>query len=133
MKPFTYIERIGLCFILTMLLGSFFFFFLYALPLSRGQDSYIGILSIFSGYGLLYLGMFSLLLRIIRILRNNISFFYLMVAVANIYTGILSAILYFLGKINLWWFDRCLLNLIVGVVILADGWLFRVSNNEKAN
>ena len=133
MKTYSYSEKIILSFILTLLLGSLIYFLLYALPIyispSRNGDYFIiAILWIFVDRTLLYVGILMLLMRIVRMLKNNIAFLYLFFGVANICTALLSIFLYFFGKIEVWWFHGCLLNLLVGVVILSDRSLIGIPN-----
>lgn len=128
MKPFSLIQKIALNFFMVCLLGWLVFLFLYVIPSRPGDYFNVSVIYMFACYGLLYAGLFILLLRAIRILKNNNSFLYLFFGVANVCAWVFCIFLFLNGKVETWWLHRCFLNLIPGLLILLDAVLLKHSN-----
>jgi hypothetical protein len=124
MNTFSFFEKILVCLFLTIVLGVLLYFLFYVIPSKPGDFSALTYIWMFIGYGLIYVSFLILLLRLIRVLKTNNFLFYVFLGVANISMWALCIVLFYLGKVNLWWLNRCLLNLLLGVLIISDGVLF---------
>jgi hypothetical protein len=71
-------------------------------------------------------GILLLALRIFRVIDKNKNFIYCFFGIANTLLGLLGVVLYLAGKINVFGIHDLLLNLLIGVLILADLFLFEM-------
>ena len=71
-------------------------------------------------------GILLLALRIFRAIDKNKNFLYCFFGLANTLLGLLGVVLYLAGKINMFGIHDLLLNLLIGVLILADLFLFEL-------
>jgi hypothetical protein len=124
MKRTDVLKMIGICFLITAVIAYLLFFLLYIISAKRGDYFNISVIYIFAGYVLLYSSLFVFLLRVIRIIKSNKGFLYLFLGTANISVWLICIVLFLHGKSELWWLQRCYLNLIMGAIILGDSILF---------
>jgi hypothetical protein len=125
MKSSSQFDKILLSIFITVAFGFILFFRFYIISSEPGDYSTLSYLWIFIGYALYYIAILILLLRLIRIIKSNNHLLYVLLGVANIFMWALCIAFFYLGKANMWWLNRCILNLLLGVLIIADGFVFR--------
>lgn len=91
---------------------------------NAGDISVLYIYTKASSLILLIGGTLLLILRLFRALDYNKNFLYCFFGLANLLLGILGVVLYVSGKINTFGIHDLLLNLLIGVVIQTDIFLF---------
>ena len=64
-----------------------------------------------------------ILIRLFRILLRRTNFAYIFVGALNCSIGLICFVLFLLGEANVSWFHNCLVNLTIGVLIIADVFL----------
>lgn len=85
-----------------------------------GRAFNLAIMYILTRNFALYGGFAVLLLRLLTVIKSNTNVLYIFMGTLNLIVGILCVILYYLSLADLPWLHNCLLNLLVGFVILAD-------------
>ena len=88
-----------------------------------GSTFSVSVLYIFTAYGCLVLGVIFILLRIIKVWKNRDALLYVLMGVANIAIGLIAIALYTLNLADREWLNKSLLNLLIGVLIVADVFL----------
>ena len=81
-------------------------------------------------FGLIGSGLF-FVLRVARLIRKQTNFFYCFFAVVNCSIGIVALLFYFIAILNRDTLYLFLLNLLVGVILLADIFFFRTIFNRS--
>ena len=71
-----------------------------------------------------FAGLLLLALRIFKVINRDRNFLYILFGTANLILGLCCICFYFIGKINLIGLHDTLPNLFVGIVIIADVFLF---------
>ena len=93
--------------------------FFYPSPNHLGKGFDLAIVFIYSRNVLLGAGFLAILLRLFRVF-SNYSLWYIMPGVFNLSIGIIGILLYILGEAELSWLNKCLVNLLLGFVMLTD-------------
>jgi hypothetical protein len=88
-----------------------------------GEGFTVAIFYTISRYLFIGAGILVFLLRILRVVKKS-SYWYIMPAVFNLFIGGLAIFLYFSGKAELSWLNACLINLLIGFVMMADTYLY---------
>jgi hypothetical protein len=60
-------------------------------------------------------------LNISRVIKND-SFFLILVGIANMYMGLIALLMYFTTLSNLQWLHDCLINMLVGFLLLLSAY-----------
>lgn len=97
-------------------------------PLGDLFDAFIVLIAvryIAIGYGVLML-----LLRVVKVLKDNQLLIYILAGTLNIFLAIVGFALYFTGMADLDWLHQSTVNLLVGFLILAD--TFFIESRLKA-
>jgi hypothetical protein len=130
MKSNSMFDKILVSTFITIVLGFLLFFLFY----SSNPGIYfitLDIVCLFLGYELLYTGLIILLLRLLGVIKSNSHLAYVLLGVANICMWSICIVLFYLGKVNMWWLHQSLMNLLIGVLVIGDGLLFRVGNGSN--
>jgi hypothetical protein len=122
-------RNIGNAFLLILILGTTVFLFSYAIYAEPRDYFNVIVVWMMTRYGSLFAGVLFLVFRFFKIIRTNYKFIYVFVGILNICEGFLSLVLFFFHGVNVWWFRECLLNSLVGVIIIGDAFLISVDNN----
>src|ERR1035438_2475997 len=123
MKSNSFFDKILVSTFITIVLGFLLFFLFYS---SKPGIYFItlDIVCLFLGYELLYSGLIILLLRLLGVIKSNSHLLYVLLGVANICMWSICIVLFYLGKVNMWWLHQSLMNLLIGVLVsshaLAD-------------
>lgn len=83
------------------------------------------ILLIALHYVFLFLALLLLLLRLFKFPLSNKGVIYILVCTLNILTGLFSVGFYFFQKTNIWWLNQTLLNLLFGLIMILDMFVFQ--------
>ena len=130
MKTNSFFDKILVSTFITIVLGFLLFFLFY--PTKPGiYFITLDIVCLFLGYELLFTGLIILLLRVLGVIKSNNHLFYVLLGVANICMWSICIFLFYLGKVNMWWLHQSLLNLLIGVLVIGDGLLFREGNESN--
>lgn len=70
------------------------------------------------------IGVVVLLLRIMKIIRNNSMLIYVLVGTLNVFLAITGITLFVADHADMEWLHKCLGNLLVGFIILCDSFFF---------
>lgn len=89
----------------------------------------VALMFMFTEYTMLLAGVLILLLRLFKIIQSGRNFWVIFGLEINLLTGIFSILLFFLHKADLSWLNRSLLNLFIGVLLLADYLLYGTSKS----
>lgn len=119
----------GFSLLIVLILGTSIFLFSYAIYAQPGDFFNVVVIWMMTRYGSLFAGILFLVFRLFKILRTNYKFTYVFIGILNVCEGFLSIVLFLFHGVNVWWFQECLLNLLVGMIILADGFLISVDSN----
>ena len=130
MKSNSFFDKILVSTFITIVLGFLLFFLFYS---SKPGIYFItlDIVCLFLGYELLYSGLIILLLRLLGVIKSNSHLLYVLLGVANICMWSICIVLFYLGKVNMWWLHQSLMNLLIGVLVIGDGLLFREGNGSN--
>jgi hypothetical protein len=101
----------------------FIFFYHENHPLNNHFDIIIILMN--TRYVALYAGAICLLLRVFRVLKNE-NLIYLLTGTINIGLGLLTVVQFYLGNVETPWFNKTLINLLIGVLIFADAFFLSV-------
>ena len=101
--------------------------FILFYPAKNGLGDFfsVTVMFIITEYTMLIAGIVVLVLRLFKVIKSGHSFLVTFTMETNILIAILSILLYILHKSDLVWVNRSLLNLLVGVLLLADFVLFK--------
>lgn len=88
-----------------------------------GEAFNIAVMYILTRNVALYGGLAVLLLRLLTIIKSNTNVLYIFMGILNLMVGLLCVILYYLSLADMPWLHACLLNLLIGFVILADTFI----------
>lgn len=77
----------------------------------------------------LVLGGIALLTRIFKLVKGNSNLFYVLTGTVNLCVGVLCIALYFFHQADMPWLNKCLLNLLIGFLIVADTVLLGLQIN----
>ncbi len=101
--------------------------FMLFYPASNGLGDFfsVSVMYIITQYTMLIVGIVVLVLRIFKIIKSGRSFWVTLTMETNILLAMFSILLYILHKSDLVWLNRSLLNLLLGVLLLADFLLFK--------
>jgi hypothetical protein len=105
---------------LTLFFGYLIFFLLYIIPAQRGDYLTVALVWMSLSYTFMYVGLLILFLRVVRIIKKNGHLLYISLGITNIFSGLLAVALYYFTKMENWWLYHCLINLVIGLIILAD-------------
>lgn len=109
--------------------------FVFVRPKSDlGNTFEVGIFYIALRYLCLYGALFIFMIRIFIFRRTRQYFFYTLIGMFNCCIGILAIYLFFFNQYSREWLHLCLLNLLIGTVLLFDAYFFFVlpmSKNTK--
>lgn len=101
---------------------------------NSGDISALYIWTKISGLLAGFAGLLMLALRIFKVITRDQYFLYPFLGTANMVLGLLSVYFYLVGKINLVALHDTIPNLFVGVVVMADIFLFEsIFKNNKTN
>ena len=100
--------------------------FLLFYPAKNGLGDFfaVSIMFIITQYAMLIAGVVVLLLRLFKVIKSGRGFWVTFTIETNILIALFSILLYCLHKSDLVWLNRSLLNLLIGVLLLADFLLF---------
>src|SRR5688572_29634796 len=101
----------------------FNFLFFYPATNGMGRAFNVAIMYILTRNFALYGGVVVLLLRLLTVIKSNTNFLYILMGILNLFVGILCVILYYFSLADLPWLHDCLLNLLIGFVMLADTFI----------
>lgn len=65
-------------------------------------------------------GLIFILIRFLRILTKRSSFAYIFTGTLNISIGLICIVLFLLRDANVLWLHKCLVNMVVGIIVIAD-------------
>jgi len=65
-------------------------------------------------------GAIALLCRISKLMKNNINILYILIGTLNLSVGIICIVLFVLKQADMQWLNKCLINMLVGFLIIAD-------------
>ena len=95
----------------------------YPSPGDFGPKFGVSIIYILISNTVLPMGVFVLVLRLIRVLKKNTGLIYIFLGIINLFIGLLAIYLFFAGTVEMSWLNRCFLNLLVGFVIISDAFI----------
>lgn len=101
----------------------FNFLFFYPATNGMGRAFNLAIMYILTRNFALYGGLAVLLLRLLTVIKSNTNVLYIFMGTLNLIVGIFCIILYYLSLADLPWLHDCLLNLLIGFVILTDTFI----------
>lgn len=81
-------------------------------------------------YVALVYGVLVLCMRLFKLLKNNELLVYLLAGTINVFLSIAGITLYSIDQADDEWLKKCLLNLLIGVLIVGDGLVYK--NNVKS-
>ena len=108
---------------ITGVLAAFSFLFYYPSHSDLGKGFSVAIIYMLVRYAALYAGILVLLTRLARLLKKTEGILYILPGTINFLVGALCVILYSMGEADRPWLHKCLLNLLMGTLILADAFL----------
>jgi hypothetical protein len=82
------------------------------------------ILMIGTRYLFLYAAVILILLRLLKLYVASNSVAYILASLFNILIGFLTLIFYFFHQSNIWWLNQTLLNLLFGMIMILDIFIF---------
>ena len=88
-----------------------------------GEGFTVAIFYTISRYVFIVAGILAFVLRVLRVIKNS-SYWYIMPAVFNLFIGSLAIFLYLTGKAELFWLNACLINMLIGFVMIVDTYLY---------
>lgn len=103
----------------------FNFFFFYPGKNGLGNFFNVTVIYLFTGYGALLAGILLLFLRGLGVLKSSESLVYVLVYTLNVCIFLLALAMYYTHSLDLPWLNRCLLNLLVGFLMLIDSFLLK--------
>jgi len=109
-----------LSFIILALLTSIIIFVFYPSTSKLGNTFDLAVAFLFSRYFGLYIGVALILLRILRVLKNNNTLIYIFIGLLNISLGILSLVLAVSNNMDSSVFNLIIVNEVVGAIIFMD-------------
>jgi hypothetical protein len=83
----------------------------------------LSILYMYARYAFLVIGTLLLLGRVLKLIKRPYALGYILAGVVNIFVALVAVVLYFSTGSDVAWLNACLLNLLVGVLIMADFFL----------
>ena len=98
-----------------------------------GKGFSVAIVYMIVRYAALYAGILILLVRLARLFRRTDSILYILPGTINFLVGAECVILYSLGEADRPWLYKCLLNLLIGALILADAFLVKRERSTSQN
>lgn len=125
-------SKLLVSFLIIVIGAATIFFFFYPSQSTLGRSFDVSIIFIIVRLCSLVLGLLGLLLRIIKIIRNT-QLVYILFGSLNCLIGIFCIYLYFTGRSDLAWLHKCLLNLLLGIILLADSFLINASSASQKN
>ena len=111
-----------------VILISFLFFYPSTSDLGKGFT--VSIFYMFFRYVFIGIGCIVIVLRFLKVIKNS-SYWYIMPGVFNLFIGILAIVLYSQGEAELAWLNKCLINLLLGFLILADAYFYNFIRSEQ--
>lgn len=94
-----------------------------------GKGFGVAVMYIYTRNVALAIGALTLLLRTLRLV-NNANFFYILFGTLNLCIAVVCLVLYFLERADMQWLNKCLLNMLVGFVVIADVCFFKHQTNS---
>ncbi len=85
-----------------------------------GKSFGVAVIYIITRNVVLVVGGIVLLARIFKLIKSNTHLIYILIGTVNLSVGILSIVLYFLQQADMQWLNKCLLNLLLGFLIVSD-------------
>lgn len=70
-------------------------------------------------------GAIALLCRISKLMKNNTNILYILTGTLNLSVGIICIVLFVLKQADMQWLNKCLINMLVGFLIIADTMLIK--------
>ncbi len=111
---------------------SIIFLLFYGNNNGLGKSFGVAVIYIITRNVVLVVGGIVLLSRIFKLIKKNTHLFYVLIGTVNLSVGILCIFLYFLQQADMQWLNKCLLNLLVGFLIVSDTLFFgKQTNTEK--
>lgn len=106
--------------------------FLLFYPATNGLGDLftVSVMFVITQYTMLIAGIVVLLLRLLKVIKSGRSFLATLTMEANIIIALFSILLYSLHKTDLVWLNRSMLNLLIGVLLLADFVLFKKTKSN---
>ena len=99
------------------------FLIFYPSKSDLGKGFTIAVLYTVARYVFIWVGVAIFAIRIFKVISNS-SFWYITVAVFNLFIGALALILYFSGNTDHSWLNLCLVNLLIGFILIADTFFY---------
>lgn len=110
---------IALVTLLAALLLSFLFF--YPSESNLGKGFTLSVFFVIGRNVFIGLGLLAFVLRIFRIVPNS-SYWYIMPAIFNLFIGVFALFLYSTNQMEMSYFNKCLINLLIGFILLSDSY-----------
>lgn len=99
---------------------SIIFLLFYGNNNGLGKSFGVAVIYIITRNVVLVVGGIVLLSRIFKLIKSNTHLIYILIGTVNLSVGILSIVLYFLQQADMQWLNKCLLNLLLGFLIVSD-------------
>lgn len=85
-----------------------------------GKEFSIAVMYMVTRNVAIVVGAIALLFRILKLIKVNTNILYVLIGTLNLSVGILCIVLYALKQADMQWLNKCLINLLVGFLIIAD-------------
>ena len=122
---------IGYSLILIALLSSSALFLFYPGNSELGRSFNIVVISLFTRYFALWVGIALILLRILRIIKKSNNWVYIFFGTFNLCLGVFGWLLYFNNEMLISFLHMFILNLFIGVIIFIDVFLLKTLTNRS--
>src|ERR1700722_17464715 len=86
---------------MTLFFGYLIFFLLYIIPAQKGDYLTVALIWMLLSYVFMYVGLLIILLRILRIFKQNNHLLYISLGIINICSGLLAVVLYYYTKMEI--------------------------------
>ena len=116
-------SNLNISMVFASVFGAISFLIFYPSKSDLGKGFTIAVLYTVARYVFIWVGVAIFAIRIFKVISNS-SYWYITVAVFNLFIGALALILYFSGNTDHSWLNLCLVNLLIGFILIADTFFY---------
>jgi len=96
------------------------FLFFYRDDNGLGKGFGVAVMYMITRNVAVVVGAIALLCRILKLMKNNTNISYILIGTLNLSVGIICIVLFVLKQADMQWLNKCLINMLVGFLIIAD-------------